>query len=82
MAVAEEEMVQLIPQSAAMRKLAEQDAAYAGENGALLYAVSAKDGPTLAKHKLGSLPAFDGMIAADGKILYSGVDGTLYSLGN
>ena len=45
-------------------KLAEQDAALQGEQGALLWAVSASDGNKLAELALDTLPVFDGMAAA------------------
>ena len=55
--------------------LARQDAALAGEQGALLWAVSAKDGSTLAEQKLDSLPIFDGMIAAAGRLFMVTAEG-------
>jgi hypothetical protein len=65
---------QLPPESAA------QDAALRGEKGALLWAVSADKGDTLAEHTLDALPVFDGMAAAHGKLYVSMADGTVRCL--
>ena len=48
-----------------------------GRKGGLFWAVSAKDGKTLAEYKLDAPPEFDGMIAARGSIYISDVDGKL-----
>jgi len=52
-------------------KLKAQSAALEGSQGALLWAVSASDGSKLAEYKLESVPAFDGMAAADGRLYLS-----------
>ena len=39
------------------------------------------DGKTLATHKLASLPVFDGMAAAGGRLYVSTTDGRLRCLG-
>lgn len=62
--------------------LAEQNAALEGANGALLRAVSAKDGSKLAERKLASLPTWDGMASANGRLYVTTTDGTVISLGN
>jgi len=40
----------------------------AGKKGALPWAVSSKDGEKQAEYQLNSLPVFDGMAAANGKL--------------
>jgi hypothetical protein len=61
-------------------KLAEQDAVLAGEKGALLCAVSAADGKKLSQHQLDSLPVFDGLIAAGGRLYLATTDGSVLCL--
>ena len=56
-------------------RLAKQDAALRGEEGALLWAVSAADGHKLAELRLKALPAFDGMAAAGGRLYLVTTDG-------
>jgi hypothetical protein len=56
-------------------QLASQDAAMAGEKGALLWAVSAEDGEKLAEYRLDSLPVFDGMSATGGRLFLATTDG-------
>ena len=48
--------------------LARQDAAFNGADGALLLAVDAKTGKTLATHKLDELPVWDSLAVAGGKL--------------
>jgi outer membrane protein assembly factor BamB len=55
--------------------LAEQDAALAGQRGALLWAVSAGDGKRLAELKLDAPPVWDGMAAAGGRLYLATTDG-------
>lgn len=47
---------------------AEQDAAFNDERGGWLRAVLTSDGSTLAEYTLESLPVWDGMVAANGKL--------------
>ena len=68
------------------RSISEQDpaaaeAAYAGERGGVLWAVSAKDGSKLSEHKLDSPPVFDGLIAANGCLFLTTMDGRVQCLG-
>ncbi len=56
-------------------KLAEQDASLEGKKGSLLWAVSTADGKKLAEYKLDSLPVFDGMAAANGRLYLVTKDG-------
>jgi hypothetical protein len=58
-------------------KMHEQAAALEGAQGAVLWAVSRKDGKLLAQQQLDFLPAFDGMIAARGKLFATTADGTV-----
>jgi len=54
--------------------------AYEGQHGAVLCAVSASDGKVLAQYRLDSLPAFDGMAAAEGRLYLALQDGRLLCL--
>ncbi len=48
--------------------MALQDAWFKGKHGGVLQVFSKKDGKKLAEKKLDLLPAFDGMVAASGKL--------------
>jgi hypothetical protein len=63
-----------------LAKLGEQDAALEGAHGALLWAVSALDGSQVAGYNLESLPVWDGMIAANGRLYMSMENGTVQCL--
>ena len=67
--------------AAVQAKLAEQGAAFRGQKGALLLAVSAADGKKLAELKLDVPPAWDGMVAARGRLYLSTTDGKVLCLG-
>jgi hypothetical protein len=56
-------------------------AAFEGRRGAVLLAVSADDGRTLAQFKLESEPVFDGLIAAGGRLYTATADGKVICLG-
>jgi len=56
-------------------------ASFDGRKGAVLRAVSAADGKTLAELTLGSAPVFDGLIAAHGRLCLSTQDGRVLCLG-
>ncbi len=58
------------------QQLARQAAAFEGSEGALLWVVSTK-GEKLAEYKLKSVPAFDSMAAAQGRLYFSTIDGKL-----
>lgn len=60
---------------------AEALAAFKGERGVLLQVLSASDGKKLAEQKLDSMPVFDGMSAAYGKIFISLKDGSVQCWG-
>ncbi len=55
-------------------------AAFEGQKGARLAAVSAEDGRTLAERPLDAPPVFDGLIAAAGRLYVSLEDGSLACL--
>jgi outer membrane protein assembly factor BamB len=71
----EEQAARAIGDKDVQARLVEQAASIAGKRGALLRAVSAKDGSQLAEHELDVPPVFDGMIAAHGALLWTTVDG-------
>ena len=62
-------------------KLARQDAALAGSEGGMLRAISASDGKTTAEMKLKSLPVWDGLVAARGRLYMATIDGSVVCLG-
>jgi hypothetical protein len=53
------------------RQLKAQNDAWLGKQGGLLWAVSVENGERLAEHKLESIPVFDGMAAAKGRLFLS-----------
>lgn len=57
-----------------------QEAALAGNGGALLWAVAAKDGARLAEFPLDAPPIFDGMAAAGGHLYLSDMGGKVVCL--
>jgi outer membrane protein assembly factor BamB len=75
--VDEEEAFRRVGDPEIQAQLARQDAAMAGENGALLWAVSAQDGEKLAEYRLESLPVSDGLIAAGGRLYMTMAGGTV-----
>ena len=62
-------------------KLKEQDEALDGAQGALLLAVSRTSGEVLHQMKLESLPVWDGMASARGRLYVTTVDGKVICLG-
>jgi outer membrane protein assembly factor BamB len=62
-------------------KMAEHVAAFEGRKGALLVAVSKKEGKQLAAYRLDSPPVHDGMIAANGGLFVAMMDGKVLRLG-
>ena len=58
-------------------KMREQAAWLLGERGGVLQVFSKTDGEKLAEHKLESMPAFDGLIAADGSLYMVSQDGSV-----
>lgn len=60
-----------------MARLNEQVATLEGQKGAMLWMVSTEDGNKIAEYKLDSLPVFDGMIAANGRLYLATKDGSV-----
>ncbi|MFW6171817.1 MAG: PQQ-binding-like beta-propeller repeat protein, partial [Planctomycetota bacterium] len=60
--------------------LADQNAAFRGEKGAMLWAVSAKDAEKLFEMKMDSPPVFDGMAAAGERLYVVTMDGKVLCL--
>ncbi len=73
--VDEEEAFFALDNAAVLEKLAEQSALLKGKDGACLWAVSAISGKKLAEHRIDSLPVWDGMIAANGKLYLTTMNG-------
>ena len=64
------------------QKLTEQTAAWRGQRGGLLWAVSLADGSCLSTIDLDAPPVFDGMIAADGQLFLSLMNGEVLCYGD
>ncbi len=62
-------------QPAVVEQIQQQQDAVDGQLGGIMWAVSAKDGTKLSEQKLNALPVFDGLIAANEKLLMSTTDG-------
>jgi outer membrane protein assembly factor BamB len=60
--------------------LAQQERAYAGEYGGRLWVVQKADGKAIARYALDTIPVFDGMAAAGGRLYLSTIDGRVKSL--
>ena len=58
-------------------KLARQDQALSGDEGAVLWVVDKQDGEILAEYRLERMPVFDGMAVAKQSVFLSTVDGHL-----
>jgi len=79
--VDEEQSVRALNDPGMQKKLALQSAAFLGRRGALLIAVSPADGKKLAAYRLDSMPRFDGLIAAVGRLYLVTADGKVQCLG-
>jgi len=66
--VDEEQSLKTFDQATTQKQLARQTAVFEGAEGALLWAVSATGGKKLAEYRLDSVPVFDGMAAANGRL--------------
>ncbi len=73
--VDEEDAFFALDQQDVLEKLAEQSALLEGNEGGLMWAVSAKNGEKLSEYKLDSLPAWDGMVAAGGRLYLATIKG-------
>jgi outer membrane protein assembly factor BamB len=76
----EEQSVKTLLDAGTQKKLAEQSAAFEGKRGAVLIAVSRDDGAKLAAYRLDFVPRFDGLIAANGRLYVSTLDGEVLCL--
>ncbi|MHC4742602.1 MAG: outer membrane protein assembly factor BamB family protein [Planctomycetota bacterium] len=76
----EEESVKTLLDAETQRKLAEQSAAFEGKRGGFLVAVSPADGKKLAAYRLDFVPRFDGLIAANGRLYLSTIEGDVLCL--
>ena len=73
--VDEEDAFFALDDAVVLEKLAEQSELLQGKDGARLWAVSAKNGKRLSELKLDSLPVWDGMVAAGGKLYLATMNG-------
>jgi hypothetical protein len=64
------------------KRALQSPAAFAGEEGSILCAVSTQDGSTVAAYLLNALPVSDGMAATEGRLFMSLQDGRLVCLGD
>jgi hypothetical protein len=76
----EEESVKTLLHPETQKKLAEQSAAFEGKRGALLIAVSRDGGAKRAAYRLDFVPRFDGLIAANGRLYVTTLDGEVLCL--
>ncbi len=60
--------------------LARQEDAYAGGQGGQLWVVDKTDGKAIARYAMETIPVFDGMAAAGGRLYLSTIDGRVMSL--
>jgi len=63
------------------RQLKAQDEAWRGKRGGILWAVSVENGRKLAQYKLDTIPVFDGMAAAQGRLFLSLANGHVACFG-
>ena len=75
--VDEDDTIKRIGEAAVRPQLAEQSSIWKGERGAVLQAVSAAGGTKLAEYELESLPRWDGMAVANGRLYLSTQDGSV-----
>jgi hypothetical protein len=68
-------------QKETQKLLARQAVAYEGKEGCVLWAVSTKDGSKIAQGALPSAPVHDGLVAANGRLFMTTLDGRVLSLG-
>jgi len=70
------------PQDPDVRKAAaDQEAAWAGEKGSSLLTIDPKSGSILSSRSLDFAPVWDGLIAAQGRLFMSTLDGSVVCLG-
>jgi len=78
--VDEEEAFFAMNDAAILEQLARQSELLKGKDGARIWAVSAKNGKKLSEYRLDSLPVWDGMIAAGGKLYLATMNGEVACL--
>jgi hypothetical protein len=76
----EESAMRQINEPQVQQQLARQAAAFEGEEGSLLWAVSAADGRKLAEMPLEETPVFDGLAAAGGRLYMTTQQGAVVCL--
>ena len=75
-AIADEKAAFFDPDAPAHREaLTEQETAWEGKKGGLLRVLSASDGEKLTEYELESVPVWDGMAAANGRLYMATIDG-------
>ena len=62
--------------------LAQQDAALGGKDGGLLFSVNTDSGVVESRLQMDTLPAWDGLAGANGKLFLSTLDGSVICFGN
>jgi outer membrane protein assembly factor BamB len=77
----EEQSLLAFDQAYVQKQIARQAAAFEGAEGAHLWAVSTTDGTKLAEYELESVPVFDGMAAAGGRLYMSTTEGKVICFG-
>lgn len=76
-----ERQVYRLPDAPATKEAIQRQAeALEGKHGGVLWALSKTDGKLLARYALDTIPVFDGLAAAGGKLFVSTVDGRLLCL--
>ncbi len=78
--VDEARAVRALNDAAVRKKLADQEAAFEGRLGGVLAVVRPSDGKPIAAYRLASMPVFDGLIAAYGRLYLSTRDGKVLCL--
>ena len=79
--VDEEQAVKQMADPQVQERLRQQEEAFAGKSGGTLWAVSAESGQKLSELELDTIPVFDGMAAARGRLFLSGVTGQVMCFG-
>lgn len=76
--MSEEEAFFAMDDTAIQEKLAEQSALLRGKGGGIMWAVSALTGKKLSEYNLDTLPVWDGMAVAAGKLYMTTMNGEVY----
>jgi len=79
--VDEERAARVLDDAEIQTRLAEQGAAFEGRRGGILLAVSADDAKKLAAYRIGSMPVFDGMVTAGGRLYLATSEGKVLCIG-